>query len=72
MTTGADAVTGPEASDVLNVAIGRSSDATVGRSSSVMNLRSDETDRRTSSTMPSWMVWMIGLAMFDACAISTS
>ena len=53
MTTGALAVTGPEASDVENVGIGRVSTATVGRSSSVMKRRFAETTGFTSRTTPS-------------------
>ena len=63
---------GPEASDVAKVGIGRTSSATVGRSSSVMKRRSAETTGFTSSTTPSTTYWITGLAMLDACAISTS
>ena len=66
------AVTGPDASDVENVGIGRTSVATVGRSSRVMKRRSALTTGLTSRTTPSIAFLMIGLAMLAAWAISTS
>ena len=47
MTTGALAVTGPDASDVENVGIGRVSVATVGRSSSGPARSSTDRDVKT-------------------------